>query len=59
MLDVRDHIEVVRENIITTKRIKQLKDVKIENINFICFLILNIFLKHFVGDEHYRELIKL
>ena len=37
MLDVRDHIEVVRENIITTKRTKQLKDIKIKNINYICF----------------------
>ena len=57
MLDVRDHIEVVRENIITTKRTKQLKDIKIKNINYICFfLILNIFLKHFAGDEHYQSL---
>ena len=57
MLDVRDHIEVVRENIITTKRTKQLKDIKIKNINYICFYLnLNIFLKHFAGDEHYQSL---
>ena len=56
MLDVRDHIEVVRENIITTKRTK-LKDIKIKNINYICFFLnLNIFLKHFAGDEHYQSL---
>ena len=39
MLDVRDHIEVVRENIITTKRTKQLKDIKIKHKLYLFFLI--------------------